>query len=159
MREGFDWGFWFQWFMATALGWVLGRFLLPNLALVTTGLAIGILQWYTIRQRFKAAWRWIVASTLGWALGAALILFLVPAEAAFLAGVVTGLTLGTAQWLLLRREVSWAGWWIPINIVAWTTGFAFLSGMLLTGVSAGLITATAMALLVLHPKQGVMLAP
>lgn len=161
MRESFDWGFWFVWLMSTALGWVLGSFLLPNLALVTTGLALGCLQWFTINRRFKEAWRWIVVSTLGWALGAALILILIPAQnsanmvpqSGFLAGVLTGLMLGGAQWLVLRREVHWAGWWIPVNIIAWTTGFAFLPGLLSTGVSAGVITATAMALLVLNPAK------
>lgn len=161
MRERFNWGFWFTWLMATATGWVLGRFLVPNLSLVTTGLAIGILQWFSLSFHYKQAWHWILFTTLGWALGAALILFLVPAHGTdgstrdvdFLAGVVTGVTVGCAQWLFLRTRLQLAGWWIPINIVAWTTGFAFLSGLLLTGVSVGLITATALMLLMLEAAK------
>jgi predicted branched-subunit amino acid permease len=40
----FDWALWFEWIMATTLGWVLGRLLFPNLSIVTIGLALGILQ-------------------------------------------------------------------------------------------------------------------
>lgn len=148
----FDWALWFYWIMATTLGWILGRFLLPNLSFVTIGIALGILQWFLLQRRFRNAWRWILATALGWTLGASLILLAIPDGMDFLAGLVTGMTTGTAQWLVLRREVHWAGWWIVINIVAWTAGMALLPGVLLTGVIVGLITATALALLMTSPK-------
>jgi hypothetical protein len=148
----FDWALWFYWIMATTLGWILGRFLLPNLSFVTIGIALGVLQWFLLQRRFRNAWRWILATTFGWTLGATIILLAMPDGMEFLAGLITGMTTGTAQWLVLRREVHWAGWWILINIVAWTTGMALLPGVLLTGIVAGLITATAMTLLLIHPK-------
>lgn len=151
----FDWAFWFQWLMATALGWVLGRFLLPNLAFVIIGVALGIFQWIILQQRLRDAWQWILATILGWTFGSILIMFFMPNVMDFIAGVVIGITTGTAQWLILRREFYWAGWWIVINVVAWTTGLAFLPGILLTGVVAGIVTGTAIALLSQNPKPGI----
>jgi predicted branched-subunit amino acid permease len=144
---------WFLWIMATSVGWVLGRLLLPNLALVTVGLAIGILQWFVLQRRFKKAWQWILATTAGYALGSLISNAAIPQGMDFLAALLIGLTTGSAQWLILRREVQWAGWWIVINIIAWTTGLAFLPGLFSTGALVGLITATALALLLNVPKQ------
>lgn len=148
----FDWALWFLWIMATTLGWILGRFLLPNLAFVTIGIGLGILQWFVLQHRMRKAWRWIIVTTLGWILGSTLILALLPDGMEFLAGVILGITTGTAQWLILRSEVYWAGWWIIINVVAWTTGMALLPGVMLTGVMAGVITGLAIALLIRYPK-------
>ena len=152
-HHSFDWALWFYWLMATSLGWVLGRFVLPNLAFVTIGLGLGILQWLVLQKRFKNAWQWILVTTLGWTLGSVIVMSLIPDGMDFLAGLTIGITTGTAQWLVLRNELHWAGWWIVINIVAWTTGFALLPGLLLTGVLAGLITATALGLLYRFPKK------
>jgi hypothetical protein len=148
----FDWALWFQWLMATSIAWVLGRFLLPNLAFIVIGLALGILQWIILKRSLQNAWWWILATTLGWMLGSVIIMFALPEGMDFTAGVILGTTTGLAQWLILRREVYWSAWWIVINIVAWTTGFALLPGIFLTGVLAGLITATAMVLLLQYPK-------
>ena len=147
----FDWALWFQWLMATSIAWVLGRFLLPNLAIIVIGLALGILQWLILQRRFQNIWWWIMATALGWMLGSVFIIVAVPVGMDFAAGAILGATTGFAQWLILRREVYWSGWWIAINIVAWTSGFALLPGIFLTGVMAGLITATALALLLQYP--------
>jgi hypothetical protein len=37
-------------------------------------------------------------------------------------GFVLGSVLGTPQWLVLRRHVQRAGWWILANSVAWACG-------------------------------------
>ena len=139
--------------MATSVGWVLGRLLLPNLALVTVGLAIGILQWFLLQRRFKKAWQWILATAVGWTAGSVITYVAIPQGMDFLAGLLIGLSTGSAQWLILRREVHWAGWWIAINVIAWTTGLAFLPGLISTGAMVGLITATALALLLNAPTQ------
>jgi hypothetical protein len=148
----FDWAFWFQWIMATTLGWILGRFLLPNLAFVVIGIALGILQWFVLQARIHKAWQWIVATIVGWTAGSTLVLFLAVDSMEFLAGVLLGCTVGTAQWLILRKEVHWNGWWIIINVVAWTTGMALLPGLLSTGAMIGAITGLALGLLLQYPK-------
>jgi hypothetical protein len=119
---------------------------------VTIGIALGIMQWFILQHRIHKAWWWIIATTAGWLLGSTVIISLVPVGMDFLAGVILGITTGTAQWLVLRREVYWSGWWIMINVVAWTTGMALLPGILLTGVMAGVISGFAMELLLRSPK-------
>ena len=148
----FDWALWFQWIMATTLGWVLGRFLLPNLAFVVIGIALGVLQWFVLQEHIQKSWQWIIATIVGWTLGSTLVLLLVADGAEFLAGVILGCTVGTAQWLVLRREVHWNGWWLIINVVAWTTGMALLPGLLSTGAMVGAITGIALGLLLQYPK-------
>lgn len=148
-----DWALWFLWIMATTLGWILGRFLLPNLAFVTVGIGLAILQWLVLQHRIRKSWRWMVATALGWLLGSTLILAFPPEGMDFLAGIIIGITTGTAQWLVLRSELDWAGWWIVISVVAWTTGMALLPGVMLTGVMAGAISGLALILLIRFPKS------
>lgn len=152
-HNSFDWAFWFQWMVATAAAWVIGRFLFPSLSTVIIGLAIGILQWFLLKSRIPNAWWWIVVSAFGWALGSLLVLMLIPEGLDVFAGLIFGLTTGTAQWIVLSRFVRWSGWWIVVNIIAWTTGMALFPGIVLTGVMAGLITATAVTLLFKNPKE------
>jgi hypothetical protein len=148
----FDWALWFLWIMATTLGWVLGRFLLPNLTFVTIGIGLAVLQWLVLQHRLRKAWRWLIATTLGWLLGSTLVLAFLPEGMDFLAGIIIGITTGTAQWLVLRSELYWAGWWIVISVIAWTTGMALLPGVMLTGVMAGAISGLALILLIRFPK-------
>ncbi len=148
----FDWSFWFQWMMATTSGWVLGRFLLPNLSMVVIGVAIGVLQYLVLQYKIQHAWRWIVATVLGWTVGALLTYMFVVEGFDFFAGLFIGLSLGLAQWMILKQEVQWSAWWIVINIVGWTTGIGLLPGIFLTGVLAGAITGIAMEMLLRFPK-------
>ncbi|MBF2073999.1 MAG: hypothetical protein IGS50_09600 [Synechococcales cyanobacterium C42_A2020_086] len=41
-------------------------------------------------------------------------------------GLVAGLILSAAQWLVLRRYVAKAWWWLPANAVAWAAGMPLL---------------------------------
>jgi hypothetical protein len=148
----FDWALWFQWIMANVLGWILGRFLLPNLAIVTIGVALGVLQWLILLHRIRNSQWWILATILGWTSGSLLILVALPQGMELFSGVILGLTTGTAQWLILRREVYWAGWWIVINLIAWTTGMVLLPGLLSTGATAGALSGVALELLLRYPK-------
>ena len=45
-----------------------------------------------------------------------------------------------------------AGWWIVINIIAWTTGLTLMPGFLLTGAMAGALTGLAMDLFCAIPR-------
>jgi len=139
--------------MATTVGWPLGRFLFPNLAIFVIGLGLGILHWFILQHKIRKVWRWVLATAIVWTTGAAIILFLVQDGMEFFAGAVVGLTTGTAQWLVLRKEVNWPAWWIAISIIGWTTGMALLPGLILTGVMVGVITGIALELLLRYPKQ------
>ena len=66
--------------------------------------------------------------------------------------LIIGLTVGIAQWVILRRELHWAGWWIIFSIIGWTTGLTLLPGVMLTGTMAGVLTGIALEILLRHPR-------
>lgn len=153
-RPAFDAAFWFQWIMATTLGWLLGGYLLANLPLLPGGVGAGVLQWPILYRRIPQAWRWAVATALAWVAGALLLRFTVPEDLErLLAGFVIGPVVGLGQWLILRREVRWAGWWVVTSVVAWTTGIVLVPGALSTGSLSGAITGLTLMLLFRFPKE------
>jgi hypothetical protein len=93
------------------------------------GLLLGMFQWIAIRRLIKGAYGWILATSLGVSLGLmtfwSLMILLVPGrlpagsdlDRAFWLGLldslITGITLGFAQYLVMRRRVRNVRWWIP----------------------------------------------
>jgi hypothetical protein len=148
----FDWALWFFWIMATTWGWLLGSLLLSGLALITAGLFVGIFQWLVLQGRLVRAWRWIIATSAGWLAGYLITFFLFPVELKSLEGVTIGLITGIAQWVILRREFQWAGWWIIFSLIGWTTGLTLLPGILLTGTMAGALSGICLEVLLRFPK-------
>jgi len=147
-RPAFDTAFWFQWIVATTVGWVLGRVLLPNIASVAAGVGASVMQWPILYQRIPKAWRWAVVSAAAWIVGSILLLTAVPKDIQFLAsGLILGAIMGVAQWLILRHTVRWAGWWIVMSIVAWSTGLTLIPGILSTGALVGALTGISLMLL------------
>jgi len=58
-----------------------------------------------------------------------------------LVGAAFGCALGMMQWLVLRRWVYRAGWWVLGNIVSWTVSF-FLEDVIVIAVKGtGLVVA------------------
>ena len=138
--------------MATTWGWLLGELLLPGLALVIAGVLIGIFQCLVLQGRIARPWRWIVATSIGWIAGYFLTFFLLPQELEALTGMTIGLTTGIAQWLILRRELHWAGWWVIFSMIGWITGLTLLPGLFLTGTMAGALTGLCLEVLLRNPK-------
>jgi hypothetical protein len=150
----FDAALWFQWIMATTLGWLLGDLLLPNLSAISAGVGVGVLQWPILYRRIPRAWRWPLITALAWLGGSILISTIVPKDLQTLfSGPFLGPVVGLAQWLILRRELRWAGWWIVISAMAWITGLTLLPGILATGAMVGAISGIALALLLRYPKR------
>ena len=147
----FDWALWFLWIMATTLGWLVTNFLAIGVSYIAAGFAISLLQGFVLQNRISHTFRWVTAGTIGWAIGWLIVLFAVPSGLEIINGLVVGLAMGIAGWLVLRREVHWAGWWIIMSIVGWTTGLALLPGFLSTGSMAGALTGIALVLLLLNP--------
>jgi hypothetical protein len=156
----FDWALVFYWMMATTSGWLLGWLLFPAIALVTAGVGAGIMQCLVLYRRIPRAWQWIVATAIGWLAGLAIIIPIVPAGFGFLSGAVLGAATGTAQWLLLRRSVYWAGWWILVSALAWATGLSLappselvvLPRIVLSGVMPAFMIGIVLVLLMQYPK-------
>jgi hypothetical protein len=124
--------------LAVAAGVVLGGMALE-------GGAVGTAQWLVLRRLIPGvSWRaWALATAAGagvaWSLG------MIPSTLAALGGDGAGAPmgelgdlatyglaaalgfglgpiLGLPQWVVLRRVVRRAGWWIPANAVAWAAG-------------------------------------
>jgi len=51
-----------------------------------------------------------------------------PVVAMAVVGTGIVLSIGTAQWLVLRRHLANAAWWIPANAVAWLLGVSLVIG-------------------------------
>ncbi len=132
-RAQVGWGFWVWWVLATFVGSVVG--VVVGVAVLgpvfgAVGLAgAGVMQWLVLRQQLSRSGGWILASSVGLALG--LVVGVArsaaggdDAEAAVVSLAVLGASVGIAQWLVLRRQVSRAGWWILVNVVGLAVGLA-----------------------------------
>jgi len=158
----FDGALLFYWMMATTTGWLLGWLLLPAIAVVTAGVGAGVMQCVVLYRRIPRAWRWLLATAAGWMAGLAIAILVVPPGMGPLSGAVIGATTGTAQWVLLRGEVHWAGWWIVTSALAWATGLSLapasglvaLPRIVLSGVMPAVMTGITLELLLQNPKEG-----
>ena len=146
VSESMDWALWFYWIMATTLGWLLGNLLFGGIPVIISGAAIAVLQWAVLYKRIHKAWRWAVLSSLGWIVGYIVYVIFMPTMT-LLTGPVLGGSVGVLQWLLLRKEVDWAGWWIVISILAWTTGLTLIPGALTSGALPGALTGLTLVIL------------
>ena len=136
---------WLAWIAATTIGWAVAELLyrtlvdaIPVAALIRGGIGVGVfmavLQALVLRRYLGRPVRWILASGFVAVLAS-------PVEASALANVYTaygpgptfaasmvltslavGLLAGTLQWLVLRRHVSRAAWWIPASALAMVAG-------------------------------------
>lgn len=93
--------------------------LLPATGLLL-GVTLGIMQWSVLRTRLKWVIWWIPANIAGWTIGIVISSSL--GSSSLVAGLgwtVIGLTIGLAQWFILRNQVPDAVWWIPASIIGW----------------------------------------
>jgi hypothetical protein len=139
--------------MATTVGWILGYVIFPGIGFVASGFTVGILQWLVLKPIISKAWRWILVSAIGWAIGASIAVILGSAETNILTSSMIGIGIGIAQWFILRPELQWADWWIPICLVSWTTGLTLFPGFLSSGALAGAISGIALVLLLPYPRK------
>jgi hypothetical protein len=159
-----------RWVVANAIGWSIGLYLsTPALCLggVFAGLCVGAAQWWALKNstpfspEFKGEgeqnagespvtvgrdWIGLTAAgaflgalpamsatlmvALGWGLGIALL------------GAVFGAGVGIAQWFILQRGMSRAGWWIAANIGGGALCALFTLAPLIRGLPIGLLIGT-----------------
>jgi hypothetical protein len=126
---------------------------------IGVGIFIGLAQWLILRRYFPQAWWWILASAAGWIVGWVIItsgLILSPGDTSFTAiisGAIFGLTMGVAQWIILRRWVRLSSLWILLSIPGWTIGLIGLLGSILAGAAVGVITGFAFDFLLRFPHK------
>jgi len=97
------------------------------LILVILGLAGGFMQWLVLRRRIAGTGWWVPASGLGFPIA------LVVADGVgrrldiatpILLGVLFGVLSAIMPWLVLRRQVARAGWWVPAHLLGSLVGGA-----------------------------------
>ena len=94
---------------------------------VIPGIIIGLFQWYVLQQWIPRQKWWVLATATGWVLGSAsviLISLVIPSSfiRSILIGVLFGGLFGSIQWLVLRRWVYEANWWILSGLVGMVIG-------------------------------------
>ncbi len=123
-RTQVGWGFWLWWVLASAVGFA------------AVGAGVGIAQWFVLRRHVSRAGWWILASAVGFIGGYIGVVALVmavddavfeslgDASSLYLSFAVVGAGVGIAQWFVLRRHVSRAGWWVLASTVGYTVAGA-----------------------------------
>jgi hypothetical protein len=129
------------------------------------GTVVGMAQWLVLRGPFPGMkwWAWVLATAAGafvaWTLGMLPTTLMSagaetggsappePSETmvyglAALMGLAAGTILGTPQWLVLRRYVRRAAWWIGANALAWMPGMvlAFVAADFIFSAGSGVST-------------------
>ena len=104
---------------------------------ICAGIIPSVLQWLVLRRTVAGLRWWAVMSSVGLAVG--LFLAMLPMNMAGVDGpqvaplfamgfALMGAVPGTLQWLLLRRRVSRAGWWVLASSVGMIgCGMTFMS--------------------------------
>ena len=126
---------------------ILGMMLVvPAIGLVA-GASLGASQAVILRARHARGLAWIFATALGMAFGltagtVSIELFglqrgnpMDEALSMVVLGLAVGASVGLPQWLVLRRRMTQAGWWLAASIAG--TAVAFLGGGLTAQVLAG----------------------
>ena len=156
------WSIWLQWVLASILGYGVGTTIgnalaslipamtcsqsfsdsfidrltnfpciQPSLGLVVIviilGLAGGFMQWLVLRRRIAGAGWWVPASGLGFPIA------LVVADGTgrrldiatpILMGILFGVLSGILPWIVLRRKITRAGWWVLAHLLGSLVGGA-----------------------------------
>ena len=97
-RAQVGWGFWALWMLASSVGFAV------ILAVVGANVTVGFPRWLILGVS--------VAYSVGDVVGFAVSFGLAKVVVAVVVGTVVGAPLGIAQWLVLRRQISRAGWWV-----------------------------------------------
>ncbi len=153
--DSFDWTLWVKWILATTLGWLVAFALWPEPGhgQFAYGAIVGTVQWIVLQSLIPEHRWWIPASAAGWAGGAVGVALLLPAANPIVAQAIIGGGMGLAQWLILRRQVHRAWWWIVLSALGWTVAMMGILGGLLEGAMAGAVTGFALELLLRHPLE------
>jgi len=135
-------GFWLWWLFATLVDIIIGMAIVflgltplrnnsSHAAQAVRGFVIGAVfgatvgtaQWFVLRRYFDRVGWWVLLTFIGWVAYWELnnMNLLVKAQGiAFIPDLLNlaifGGILGVLQWLLLRKKIPSAGWWVPANI-------------------------------------------
>ncbi len=99
------------------------------LLVVILGLAGGFMQWLVLRRRIAGTGWWVPASTLGFPVALVIAVGAMrlggdSTATPILLGVLFGILSGVMPWLVLRRQLARAGWWVPAHLLGSLVGGA-----------------------------------
>ncbi|MCL2924898.1 MAG: hypothetical protein MGF17_09815, partial [Trichodesmium sp. MAG_R04] len=190
-----EWGLWFQWAFANSVGWFVGLFVFgvldgvventmggfgPAVLGTVFGAVVGSFQWWVIRKRLSQARWWILATVLVSAILFSTSDVLSNAVSDVVSNTVIqvvvissliGLVIGSAQWLVLRKQLSQSHWWILANILGIaatlfaivyssrrfepSSNWNFIFWFCISGIVYGVITGFALVWLLRQPGNSV----
>jgi len=118
------------------------------------GWIIAVCQWLILRRRLITTNGWVLLTTIAWTAGWTLgwtITGITPEQStsvgyagvmllSVLLATIGGALVGLAQWVILRRHIKQAGWWIAAMAASWGLGAIAGLGGLLRGAFVGGIT-------------------
>ena len=135
--------FWLAWFLTSSLGYGIGAVLglyfaygvfnrdpfdIVMAVAFGTGMGAtgGYFQWFLLRGWIAGAGVWGVASAFGFGLAMSVVVTVDTGQNTAMAGVlmvsIFGVTSGILQWLILRRKIAKAGWWLSANLLGSLVG-------------------------------------
>lgn len=131
---------WFLWIPVTGISWFVSlvialalaqgvSLVLPmeaSLAIggVVGGALVGLTQWLFLRPEVKGIGSWALATAMGWTTGLVVTALAVMMTDLALGGVLGGLVLGFAQWLVLCPETKEREKWMAVTATGWTAALA-----------------------------------
>lgn len=143
-QNQFGWGFWLRWVLASSLGSAVGVAIAGFVGSVigegfagmgTVGVIFGALlggmQWLVMRKYVALTGWWALATAVGYFLAGIAteqwVFRQIPyselgVQPIVSFGAVGGIVGGTMQWLVLRKHVARAGWWVLASIVGLIVG-------------------------------------
>lgn len=136
---------WLLWVLASTVafgvGGRLGGALSPSkdlivigyLAMTTSLILAGLLQWLVLRRLIANTGWWVLVSVVAVGIIGVLVfgLGLINRDVGWVLGVALGwIVLGALQWLVLREQVAGAGWWVLANTL----------GLIVAGPVVGFVT-------------------
>jgi hypothetical protein len=165
-RSNVGWRLWLWWVLASSIGWAVG--LAAGFAVgfaiggaisaiasqsvfgAAVGASVGTMQWLVLRRQVPRAGWWVLDTTLGMGVGFALVRAMTPTLSTVVGGgpvyglmngALVGTLVGALQWLVLRWQISRAGWWVLASALGLAVGFALgqvagqLVGVAMTGIT------------------------
>ena len=139
-RTNIGTGLWLQWVLTSMLGFAvgaaMGNAVTDWIFTALFGAVGGFMQWLVLRRQITGAGWWVLASTLGFAIAplAAIAGVMVmsqvmsldgnPLATPILLGVLFGVLSAIMPWLVLRRRLARAGWWVPAHLLGSLVGGA-----------------------------------